>query len=204
MTPTEPEPRKLLAREDRRAQILGAAAAAFARAGFASTSMSEVAREAGVTRVLLYRHFDSKEALYRAVLDDALDGLGDAWDARPPGGLASAAVRAHLVAARANPDAYRLLWRHADTEPAFSGHAQQVRDLLVAVADEAVGVELGPDLRSWATSTLVTSIVEATLAWLDTGDPAHDEMYIDAASGGLVRQVGGWVDAAARAPRASP
>ena len=195
MTATESEPRKLLAREDRRAQILGAAAAAFARAGFASTSMSEVAREAGVTRVLLYRHFDSKEALYRAVLDDALDGLGRAWDEREAAGLAAAAVRAHLLAARANPDGYRLLWRHADTEPEFSGHAQQVRDLLVHVADEAIGTDFRPELRSWAASTLVVSIIEGTLTWLDHGDPSDDETFIAAASTGLVQLVTGWVDA---------
>lgn len=194
MTTTD-EPRKLLAREDRRAQILVAAAAAFARAGFASTSMSEVAREAGVTRVLLYRHFDSKESLYRAVLDAALAALGEAWEDPDAGGMASAAVRAHLEAARTNADGYRLLWRHADTEPEFSGHAQQVRDLLVSVADEAVGTDFRPELRSWATSTLIASIVEATLAWLDNGEPADDEAYIAAASTGLVRQVTGWAEA---------
>ena len=193
---TTDEPRKLLAREDRRAQILGAAAAAFARAGYASTSMSEVAREAGVTRVLLYRHFDSKDALYRAVLDDALAALGQAWSDPGVDGMASAAVRAHLQAARANPDGYRLLWRHADTEPEFSGHAQQVRDLLVSVADEAVGTDFRPELRSWATSNLVASIVEGTLAWLDNGHPTDDEAYIASASTGLVRLVTGWAEGA--------
>ena len=195
MTTTDHEPRKLLAREDRRAQILDAAAAAFARAGFASTSMSEVAREAGVTRVLLYRHFASKDELYRAVLDHTLAALGEAWEAREPAALASAAVRAHLRAARENPDGYRLLWRHADTEPEFSGHAQQVRDLLVSVADQAVGTDFRPELRGWATSTLVSSIVEGTLSWLDSGDPAHDDAFVAAASTGLVRQVSGWADA---------
>ncbi|MEM7286532.1 MAG: TetR/AcrR family transcriptional regulator [Actinomycetota bacterium] len=196
MTATDHEPRKLLAREDRRAQILGAAAAAFARTGHASTSMAEVAREAGVTRVLLYRHFASKEELYRAVLDDTLTLLGEAWESRDPDNLAAAAVRAHLRAARESPDGYRLLWRHADTEPEFTSHAQQVRDLLVSVADQAVGTDIRPQLRAWAMSTLVSAIVEATLAWLDHGRPDDDEAFIEAAATGLVRQVTGWAEVA--------
>src|SRR5215216_1363540 len=60
-----------LGRAARREQILLAAARAFARAGFTATSLEDVAGEAGVTRAILYRHFDSKADLYRAVLDRA-------------------------------------------------------------------------------------------------------------------------------------
>ncbi|MGH9248879.1 MAG: helix-turn-helix domain-containing protein [Acidimicrobiales bacterium] len=46
--------------------LLAAAARAFARGGFAATGLDDVAAEAGVSRVLTYRHFDSKEQLYTA------------------------------------------------------------------------------------------------------------------------------------------
>jgi len=52
--------RQRMPRAQRREQILAAATHAFARAGFADTSLDDVAAEAGVTRVILYRHFDSK------------------------------------------------------------------------------------------------------------------------------------------------
>jgi len=52
--------RQLLSRADRQAQLLRAAATAFARAGFAATSMDDVAAEAGVTKLIVYRNFDSK------------------------------------------------------------------------------------------------------------------------------------------------
>src|SRR5262249_48099601 len=61
-------PRRLLPRAERRAALLHAAARVFARAGFAHTSLEEIAAAAGVTRLIIYRHFDSKEVLYRAVL----------------------------------------------------------------------------------------------------------------------------------------
>ena len=60
--------RRLLPRAERRDVLLRAAARAFARAGFVHTSMEEIAAAAGITRLIIYRHFASKEALYRAVL----------------------------------------------------------------------------------------------------------------------------------------
>ena len=69
MAGDRPEPPRRLHRAQRREQILAAATEAFARTGFAATSLDEIAAHAGVTRVILYRHFDSKAGLYQAVLD---------------------------------------------------------------------------------------------------------------------------------------
>src|SRR5260370_33106079 len=69
--------RLLLPRARRREQILLAATRAFARAGFAATNLEDIATEAGVGRVILYRHFESKAELYRAALRPAEDRLGE-------------------------------------------------------------------------------------------------------------------------------
>lgn len=58
---------------DRRDSILEAATAAFAARGFDGARTLEIARSAGVSEALLYRHFDSKEALYAAVLDRLIE-----------------------------------------------------------------------------------------------------------------------------------
>lgn len=52
-------------------QILDAATRAFARAGYSATGLDDVVGEAGITRVILYRRFESKPDMYRAVLDRA-------------------------------------------------------------------------------------------------------------------------------------
>ena len=57
-----------LPRAARRAQIIETAAGAFLKAGFDSTSMDEVAEAAGISRLLIYRNFETKKHLYRAVL----------------------------------------------------------------------------------------------------------------------------------------
>ncbi|MFD7033200.1 ScbR family autoregulator-binding transcription factor [Streptomyces sp. NPDC059917] len=53
-----------------RQAILDGAAIAFDRAGFGSTSLSDVVKHAGVTKGALYFHFPSKEALARTLMEE--------------------------------------------------------------------------------------------------------------------------------------
>jgi AcrR family transcriptional regulator len=66
-------------RESKAAEIVIAASALFAEAGYENTSMVSVARAAGVTTTTIYWYFADKEALLIAVLDhllrEMLDGL---------------------------------------------------------------------------------------------------------------------------------
>ncbi|BBX69157.1 TetR/AcrR family transcriptional regulator [Mycolicibacterium psychrotolerans] len=63
--------------EDRRQRILAVAERLLARNGWRSTSLAQIAREAGVTSAGLLHHFESKEQLLNAVLD-ARDADDDA------------------------------------------------------------------------------------------------------------------------------
>jgi AcrR family transcriptional regulator len=62
---------------ERRAQLLEVARRLFGTAGFHQVSMDAVAREAGVTKPILYDHFPSKRELYLALLDADLTTLHD-------------------------------------------------------------------------------------------------------------------------------
>ena len=53
---------------DRREQILDAASAVFAEAGFAGARVDDIAARAGVNKAMLYYHVGDKTALYSAVL----------------------------------------------------------------------------------------------------------------------------------------
>jgi TetR/AcrR family transcriptional regulator of autoinduction and epiphytic fitness len=55
--------------DDKRGQILDAAVAEFQERGFAGASMDRIAERANVSKRTVYNHFDSKEALFRAILD---------------------------------------------------------------------------------------------------------------------------------------
>ncbi|WP_114855815.1 TetR/AcrR family transcriptional regulator [Brachybacterium sp. YJGR34] len=64
-----PSPTARMPRARRRAQLLELATSVFTQKGFQSTSMDDIAAAAGVTKPVLYQHFDSKETLYVEVLD---------------------------------------------------------------------------------------------------------------------------------------
>ena len=63
------EPRRRMAAEDRRVLILESAREAFAEGGYHSTSLEGIAERAGVSKALLYEHFDSKRQLHAAMLE---------------------------------------------------------------------------------------------------------------------------------------
>ena len=64
--------RPRLSAASRRRQLLDVALLTFARTGLDATTMDDIAREAGVTKPLLYQHFKSKRALFLELLDDVV------------------------------------------------------------------------------------------------------------------------------------
>jgi AcrR family transcriptional regulator len=68
-------PQKRLPPAERRELILESAGRLFGERGYAHTSLDEIAGAAGVTKPILYRHFDSKKALYLALLERHRDDL---------------------------------------------------------------------------------------------------------------------------------
>lgn len=67
--------RQLAMSDTRRAHVLDAARRVFADKGVEGASIREIAREAGYTAGALYSYFDSKEAIYAALLAESLDRL---------------------------------------------------------------------------------------------------------------------------------
>jgi AcrR family transcriptional regulator len=87
----------------RRGAILDAALAHFARYGYRRASMNELARDAGISRAALYLHFDSKESLFRSLVERLHhDGLERARAAAGGDGGIETRLRA-VVEARALP-----------------------------------------------------------------------------------------------------
>src|SRR5256712_188261 len=66
------KPRWKRRKEARPGEIVAAALELFAERGFAATKLAEVARRAGVTKGTLYLYFDSKEALFKAMVRETI------------------------------------------------------------------------------------------------------------------------------------
>lgn len=65
-------PRWQRRKEARPAEIVSAALQVFVERGYAATRLEEVARRAGVTKGTVYLYFDSKEALFKAVVRETI------------------------------------------------------------------------------------------------------------------------------------
>lgn len=168
------EPVRRLPRVQRREQILAAATQAFARNGFASTGLDDIAAEAGISRVVLYRHFDSKTDLYQAVLDRFCVVLSD-HVAEPVGGFTDASIDGLLKAAIAEPAGFRLLFVHAAREPEFKAQAEQFRhDITQAALLQISAIVPDAAWAQWAARLAPTAAIEAIIAWLDAGLPDPD------------------------------
>jgi AcrR family transcriptional regulator len=133
-----------------RERILDSAAKVFSQYGYRLASMELVAQECGLTRQALYHHFDSKEALFRAVVEAVHEGALEAERAaalreeRAGKGLADIMV-AQLEAR------YRYLLDRlkgsAHAEELLSEHQRQTQDLFQRFVAEKFGLIVGTNER---------------------------------------------------------
>lgn len=177
----------LLTRQERQASILRGAAQAFAGGGFAGTSMDDVGAACGVTKLIIYRHFDSKEDLYRAVLQRVFERHGEelvgGLDRGEGRGLG---MRTLLTVAREDEAAFTLLWRHASREPQFADYADELRREAAKATATLLRLSTGDEaLDAWAALSTIGWLVDAVFTWLEVGDPARDEEVIERAAVGL-------------------
>lgn len=156
--------------------------------------MEDIAATSGITKLIVYRHFDSKEDLYNAVLDRVATRLAEEFvsgltDGRRPG----LGTRSFLTVARENPDGFRLLWRHAAREPQFATHADELREKVVWAARILLAERIADtSLHDWAAETVVGLIVESVLNWLDYGDPGRDDELVAMTAASVQAMVTAW------------
>lgn len=110
--------RPRLTAEARRQDVLDAACRAFSRSSYRGATTAEIAREAGITEPILYRHFGSKRDLYLACLDETWRTFRTGAEqalADDPDGCLGAIADAYMMAKKSK---LRLvdLWIQALTE----------------------------------------------------------------------------------------
>jgi AcrR family transcriptional regulator len=116
MSSTKPR----LTAEERRAAVLDCACGIFSKGSYRGTTTAEIARQAGVTEPILYRHFESKRDLYLACLENAWDSCQAMWEAavagEPDPALWLTAMGRAYLEARDKRGLIANLWVQALTE----------------------------------------------------------------------------------------
>lgn len=128
---------------ERRALIVEAAGRLFGERGYERTRLDEIAAAAGVTKPIVYRHFDSKRALYLALLDRHREDLSGFVAAMPAEGTPEQRLRAVLEVwldyVQARSYAWKMLFRDTGGGPEIAARRREVHAEARAVLAELIG-----------------------------------------------------------------
>jgi AcrR family transcriptional regulator len=147
---------RMQARE-RREQLLDATKAIVARRGFHAISIEAVAREAGITRPIVYGHFHDLPGLLEALVErEAARALAQLVTVLPgdlgagdPRATLLAALRGYLEAVRDDPETWRLVLMPPEgAPPILHDHIARGRTAVVEHLARSVGPGLGPGRAS--------------------------------------------------------
>jgi AcrR family transcriptional regulator len=182
------EPRRRVSREERRRRLLAGAEELFGRQGYRRTEVEDLARKAGVTKPMLYRHFPGGKAeLFMAVLDDHINSLlRSLWEAMAshsdPKVRLHRGIDAYLRFAEANPEAFHLLvLSSAELDPGFGNRLREVRGSIArgltnTIADVMKGAGLHSEGAPLYAHALLGGVESVVSWWLEAG--AVDRQYI--------------------------
>lgn len=124
---------------ERRVQLMDVSRKVFARHGYEGTSIEEIAREAGVTKPVVYEHFGSKEGIHAAVVTREMDllvsSVSQGISQGTPRQLFEAAVLAYLTYVDENPDGFAVLTRDSSNAHARRGLTRVIDDLAGRIGD---------------------------------------------------------------------
>jgi AcrR family transcriptional regulator len=174
-------------RERREQQILDVAGAIFARAGYHSASMDEIADGVGVSKPMLYTYFGSKEGLYLAYIRRAGGQLLDRLvSARAPHDSASALLRARITEflsfVEEHGDGWKVLFGEVGSTRPFAENVAALREQIADAVRRMIEAGAGawPGYSLPASDAIAHALVGAgeSLAnwWLDHPDVARDEV----------------------------
>ena len=166
--------------DERREQLVKLGAELFTRHSFGELSMSRIAREAGISKALLYHYFPSKRHFFVATLQDAAEELARRTQPDPelpPAEALSASLDAFLGWIEENEPAYRKLMESAGTVPEVGEWIVRVRDDTSARILDGLGagVDPPPKLRAAARAWL-WFMDGAILDWLDHRDLERSDL----------------------------
>ena len=170
---------------DRRALILRTAGPLFAANGYAGARLDDVAAAMGVTKPVLYRHFDSKKALYLALLEkheadlptffERVAGVAAELD---PDELARAILEHWLDYVRENQHAWAMLFRDASGDDEIRAVRKRVsataRAVMAAFIAQRAGDRIPPEQVDPTAELLTSGLAGMALWWIDHPDVPKD------------------------------
>jgi len=160
--------------EEKRRQILQAAVRVFARKGFHTSRVGDIAEEAGVAHGLLYHYFDSKDELLETIFHDTwtelLAAMQDVEESGAPAREQLRGVAAILLRSwRGDPDLVRVLVREVARSPQLQEQLAEVGEAFAAIQRMIERGQADGDFRADLDARLASFVFYGALEEILTG-----------------------------------
>ena len=167
--------------DERRRRLLELGAQLFTTHTYGELSMARIAREAGISKALLYHYFGSKQDFFRATLANAAEELQASVQpdpGAPPAQQLMSSLDAYLAWIEANRDAYAKLLQTSQMVEEVRALVEEQRAITTARILEGVlpaGEPVPPAARA-AVRGWLWFMDGACLDWIEHGDLRRDEL----------------------------
>lgn len=165
---------------ERRALILGAAGPIFARDGYASARLEDIAAAAGVTKPILYRHFDSKKGLYLALLEKHREDLPGFFEQvraptlEPLAETLRSVIDGWLDYVRENRHSWVMLFRDVSGDDEIralrAAVSRRAREVMAGFIALVAGSRIPAEQVEPAAELLTSGLAGMALWWIDNPD----------------------------------
>jgi AcrR family transcriptional regulator len=166
--------------DERRRQLLELGARLFATHSYAELSMARIAREAGISKALLYHYFPSKQDVFVATLKQGAEEIARRTEPDPdlpPMEALAGSIDGFLGWIEENETAYRKLMESVGTVPEVKTLIDQLRDATSARILEGLGAgEPAPPKLRAATRAWLWFMDGVILDWLEHKDMSRTEV----------------------------
>lgn len=176
----------------RREQLLDTAVSLFAERGYGGATTAELARAAGVTEPIIYRHFASKKALFISVIDRTSDLITQTWErqlrtAKDPAQRLRRLIAANPMVSDRGRGIYRVIVQamteiedpqilEAIQRHVIALHKFVTREVARAQDEGQVSKFFSPEVTAW--TLLHLGLGYGVMAPLNIPGHAHDEQGV--------------------------
>ena len=145
---------------ERREQLLTVALDVFGRKGYHETSMNDVADAAGITKPVLYQHFESKRELYLALIDEAgtrmISSFSHLADMANGRARTEQGFLAYFQWVHDDNDSFQLLFGSGSRrDPEFSEASGKYTSMVADVIEPLINADIDSDHRRTLAHALV-------------------------------------------------
>lgn len=164
---------------ERRINYIRIASRVFLERGIGQATMEDVARAAGVPKVLIYRIFSSKKALLDAIFETVAATVHESY--RTPSYIYGGRAKDIVERARRCPEPFILVFRYSQVGTDPEGWGEAITDLFSAYTRErwfkpGPDAEEGAEVRAEFASRLnVAPLLDTMVRWLENRDGLDDQ-----------------------------